>query len=111
MINKIKEYQKSNNYKKYLTILNLIKTIAIFLIIIVLFLFFLFKGNLVKSNKMVPELNGGSDCVLSLCDCQCYPSHLLPELKQNKLCGINCLDLKNISGCIKKNETCLVVVS
>lgn len=42
---------------------------------------------------------GCSECVLSLCDCRCYPKGETPEEKTGRLCGINCLREYNVSGC------------
>ncbi len=39
------------------------------------------------------------DCVLSLCDCRCYVQGQTPEELKGILCGQNCLDWYNVSGC------------
>ena len=49
------------------------------------------------------------ECELSLCDCECYPKGQTPEELTGGLCGINCLGLYNISGCILEGGQCKVV--
>ena len=48
-----------------------------------------------------------TECALSLCDCKCYIKGTSPH--EGKLCGINCWDVYNISGCVFKDEQCEVV--
>jgi hypothetical protein len=45
------------------------------------------------------------ECVLSLCDCKCYPKGSTPEELKRLLCGINCLKEQGVSGCkVEKNQ-------
>jgi hypothetical protein len=50
-----------------------------------------------------------TECILSLCDCKCYPKGETPEEKTGKLCGINCYGIYGISGCVLKEGKCEVV--
>ncbi len=45
-------------------------------------------------------------CALSLCDCSCYPAGKTPEALEGKVCGINCLAEKGISGCDYADSRC-----
>ncbi len=50
------------------------------------------------------------DCELSLCDCKCHRRGQTPEVLENKICGINCLDLYDISGCECRDNKCVEVI-
>ena len=51
-----------------------------------------------------------TECVLSLCDCKCYPKGSTPEELTGKLCGINCLRYHGISGCGNAQGVCVPIV-
>ena len=50
-----------------------------------------------------------TECVLSLCDCKCYPKGQTPEELTGRICGINCLGEYGITGCEYKDGECEVV--
>ncbi|RLI93229.1 MAG: hypothetical protein DRO89_00590 [Candidatus Altiarchaeales archaeon] len=52
---------------------------------------------------------GCGECSLSLCDCKCYPKGETPEEKTGRICGINCLDEFNVSGCEYRNGRCVEI--
>jgi hypothetical protein len=47
-----------------------------------------------------------NECVLSLCDCKCYPKGQTPEEQEVVFCGINCLAEKGVSGCTCSEGVC-----
>ncbi|MBN2014599.1 MAG: DUF333 domain-containing protein [Candidatus Altiarchaeota archaeon] len=52
---------------------------------------------------------GCGNCYLSLCDCKCYLKGEAPEEKTGRICGINCLQQYNVSGCEYRNGRCVEV--
>lgn len=54
---------------------------------------------------------GEEDCVLSLCDCKCYPKGETREEKEGVLCGINCVGIYGVGGCEVVDGKCKEVVS
>jgi len=60
---------------------------------------------LISGCIFIEELNTGlgcetdEGCSLSMCDCNCHVSGQTPEALENKLCGINCLEHYNVTGC------------
>ncbi|MFW6230560.1 MAG: hypothetical protein ACOC32_00895 [Nanoarchaeota archaeon] len=51
------------------------------------------------------DLSG--ECSLSLCDCQCYLTDHLPEVREGKICGNDCFGRLGIEGCRLVNDTCV----
>ena len=49
-----------------------------------------------------------SECSLSLCDCNCYPTKFLPEIVEGKICGNDCFGFMGIVGCQKMNDSCVI---
>jgi eight-cysteine-cluster-containing protein len=52
---------------------------------------------------------GCGNCSLSLCDCKCHLEGETPEEKTGRLCGINCLQQYNVSGCEYRNGRCVEI--
>lgn len=48
-----------------------------------------------------------SECSMSLCDCKCHPKSQTPEELTGRLCGINCFQWYNVTGCKLVNNVCL----
>ena len=76
----------------------------IFLVVISFLLIVLVSG-CVQNNQ---SSQTDEKCQLSLCDCKCHPAGQTPEEVKGVLCGINCMDLYNISGCELVNGQCQV---
>jgi hypothetical protein len=52
------------------------------------------------------ELEG--ECILSLCDCQCYNKGQLPEYQEGKICGNDCKNIYDIEECVYHNHQCVI---
>lgn len=61
--------------------------------------------NVYSDDPFDPE----QECVLSLCDCQCYPQGQTPEELENKLCGNDCYGRYHIEKCEMTDEGCRIV--
>lgn len=71
--------------------------------------FFVTRNNDAFELKTQPyDLSG--KCSLSLCDCRCYPTEELPEIRDTKICGNDCFGRLGIKGCIMTNNTCELVL-
>jgi hypothetical protein len=60
--------------------------------------------NVYDPHKFKPE----KECVLSLCDCQCYPQGSTPEEQENKMCGNDCYGIYHIDECVLKDSECVI---
>jgi hypothetical protein len=56
---------------------------------------------------ITPQYDVSSECSLSLCDCSCYHTELMPEVLEQKLCANDCRGLYGIESCRLVNETCI----
>lgn len=67
----------------------------------------------VSTIQIVPTYyNVTSSCALSMCDCRCYSTVDLPELKEHKLCASDCNAYYDIIGCQKVDDgDCVAVFS
>ena len=68
-----------------------------------MFLFFVSAIIIVSCCVEKPKVE---KCTLSLCDCNCYPQGKTPEALDGKVCGINCLAEKGVTGCQFDNNSC-----
>lgn len=97
--------------------------ISLFLLIVGAVIFLATSSSLISgdtsfgdlfSNKEEPDtlmFTEETECILSTCNCKCYPKGQAPEDKNeeaggNLLCGINCLGEYNITSCEYKGGKC-----
>jgi hypothetical protein len=55
-------------------------------------------------------LPAGAECMLSLCNCKCYPKGTTIEETTGRLCGINCRGEYGIADCINKDGRCVEIL-
>ncbi len=97
--------RKQKTEKKYDS---LVIVFVILFVLLVIFSGILFSMRHSDASILLsPKYDVRSECSLSLCDCTCYRTENLPEVKEQKLCSNDCRGLFGISSCELVNESCI----
>lgn len=86
---------------KWTTILS-----SVFIITVVFFTLIFFN---ILPIQIIPLENiciSDKNCELSLCSCECHITGETPEETKGIVCGKNCLEWYNVSGCECRNFKC-----
>ncbi|MCD6547194.1 MAG: hypothetical protein J7K22_01420 [Nanoarchaeota archaeon] len=84
---------------------------VVIVIVLALIGLFLYINFISIKSVSVPDVECVSNlsCELSYCDCKCYPKGQTPEKLQGIVCGKNCEDWYNVTGCACINYSCVEV--
>lgn len=101
------EKSRKSKTSNKLDIVQKIAFLSIFLSLVVVSI--LFINDYYSAFELKTQLYDLSGtCSLSLCDCKCYPTQSLPEIRENKVCGNDCYGILGIEGCVEEKGSCLI---
>lgn len=109
-LSQTKKRKRKTHGSKDMNLLRMPNLLYILLILIAVPLIYdlVFYRIELAGEKDMYDLSG--ECSLSLCDCRCYLTEELPEVKESKICGNDCYSMMGIKGCELVGGECELIL-